>query len=177
MPTVYKKISLLDLLQQRSLLSASQMAAVAQEEPQTQSALHTTLLKNGLLSEEQLAELLAEQYGLPFDTLEDYRVEFDSYPEILSEWMTRHAFVPLRMQDGCLTIAIAAPHDVPTLDQLERLLGKEPLLVVAPRSAILKAIEESQNSGQMVARVNYDVRPVLVQENEQGEEILSSDKI
>jgi len=177
MPTVYKKISLWELIEQRSLLSTSQLASIGEDDRVSQSRLHTALLNSGVLSEEQLAELLAEQYGLPFDRLENYRIEFDLYPDILPDWMARHAFVPLRMQDGCLTVAIAAPHDVPALDQLERLLGKEPLLVVAPRSAILEAIELSQKGGQMVARVKDEFRPVLVQENEQGEEILSTDKI
>src|SRR6185503_1093871 len=177
MPTVYKKISLWDLIQQRGLLSPPQISTIAEEDRLSQSRLQTALIAAGMLSEEQLGELLAEQYGLPFDRLENYRVEFDLYPDILPEWMSRHAFVPLRVQDGCLTIAVAAPHDVPALDQLERLLGKEPLLVVAPRSAILEAIELSQKGGQMVARVKEEFRPVLLQENEHCEEILSTEKI
>src|SRR4029079_17780593 len=177
MPTVYKKISLWELIEQRSLLSTSQLASIGEDDRVSQSRLHTALLNSGMLSEEQLAELLAAQYGLPFDRLENYRIEFDLYPDILPDWMARHAFVPLRMQDGCLTVAIAAPHDVPALDHLERLLGKEPLLVVAPRSAILEAIELSQKGGQMVARGQEEFRPGLVRENEQGEEILSTEKI
>src|SRR5262245_5393979 len=102
MPTVYKKISLWDLIQQRDLLTPSQLSTIAEDDRLSQSRLHTALLNTQLISEIQLAELLAEQYGLPFDPLQDFRIDFDLYPEILPEWMARHAFVPLRIQDGCL---------------------------------------------------------------------------
>ncbi len=82
MPTVYKKISFWELIQQRCLLSPAQIATIAEEDRLSQSRLHTVLIAAGMLSEEQVAELLAEQYGLPFDRLENYRVEFDLYPDI-----------------------------------------------------------------------------------------------
>ncbi len=87
--------------------------------------------------------------------------------------MARHAFVPLRVQDGCLTIAVAAPHDVPALDQLERLLGKELAACGGAPLGHSRSDRISQKGGQMVARVKEEFRPVLVQENEQGEEIFS----
>jgi len=177
MATIYKRASLWDLIVQKDLLSTSRAAAVAEEDRAFQPRLQALLLKEGWISEATLAELLAEQYGLPFDPLDDFRVEFDAFPDIQPEWMARHVFVPLRVQDGCLCIAIANPQDVPAIDFLEQLLGRELLLVVAPRSAILKAVQESQRGGRVVARVKEEFRPVLVQENEQGEEVLSAEKI
>ncbi|MEK7301182.1 MAG: pilus assembly protein PilB, partial [Nitrospirota bacterium] len=38
-------------------------------------ALGQTLVSEGVLSEEQLAKALAEQYGLPYDPLTDFRVD------------------------------------------------------------------------------------------------------
>ncbi len=176
MSTLYKRIGLSQLLLERGVVPASQLESIASENRGTQSQLQEALLKNGLLSDVQMAELLAAQYGLPFDRLEGFRVDFDAYPEILPEWMIRYAFVPLTLRDGSLTIAIADPLDIPALDSLGHLLGQEPVLVVAPRSAIIEAVQEGQRGGQFVARVKEEFRPVLVQENEQGEEVLSAEK-
>lgn len=177
MPTLYKRALLSELLLQRGLLTPAQLESLPEEERHSQPRLQVALVKEGLLSEDRLAELLAEQYGLPFNRLEKFRVEFDAYPAIQPEWMIQYAFAPLQMQDGCLTIAVADPQDFSTLDQVARLLGHEPLLVVAPRSAILEGVEESRRSGHMVARVKEEFRPVLVQENEQGDEVLSPERI
>ena len=58
-----------------------------------------------------------------------------------------------------------------------RLLNRELSVTVAPRSAILDSLNESERNSQVVARVNDEFRPVLIHENEQGEEILSHEKI
>jgi type IV pilus assembly protein PilB len=140
-------------------------------------ALRQLLIEEGLLSEAGLAEVLAEQEGVPYRTLDQYRVDFDAFPSIPVEWMRQHGFVPLEERDGVLTIAVSDPTDLKTLDLLDRLLGRELSLCVAPRSAILDALKESERNSQVVARVTDEFRPVLIHENEQGEEVLSHEKI
>ncbi len=135
------------------------------------------LLEEGLLSESGLAEVLAEQQGLPYCTLEHYRVDFDAFPAISVEWMKQHCFVPVEEKAGVLTIAVSDPTDLKTLDLLDRLLGRELSITVAPRQAILDSLKESERNSQVVARVNDEFRPMLIQENEQGEEVLSHEKI
>jgi type IV pilus assembly protein PilB len=157
---------------------ASEDAARLQERTSGSALqLRKIFLEEGLLSEAGLAEVLAEQAALPFRTLDQYRVDFDAFPTIPVEWMRQHCFVPLEARDGVLTIAVHDPTDLKTLDLLERLLARELSLVVAPRSAILKSLQESERNSQVVARVHDEFRPVLIHENEQGEEILSHEKI
>lgn len=176
MPTLYKRTAFTQLLLEHGMVAAPQLELIPEAVLGVQHQLQAFLLREGLLSEVQLAELLATQYGLLFERLAGFRVDFDAYPDILPEWMIRYAFVPLNLHAGALTIAIADPLDIPGLDSLGHLLGKEPLLVVAPRSAIIEAVQEGQRGGQFVTRVKEEFRPVLVQENEQGEEVLSAEK-
>ncbi|MCC6964957.1 MAG: Flp pilus assembly complex ATPase component TadA [Nitrospira sp.] len=177
MQALYKRIAFSQLAVERGIVTEFQLQSIAGEERISQHRLQAAFIKEGFLSDVQLAELLAIQYGLPLHLLEGFRVDFETYSDILPEWMIRYVFAPLHLRDRCLTIAIADPQDVPALDSLERLLGRELALVVAPRSAILDAVQEGQRGGQFVARVKEEFRPVLVQENEQGEEVLSIDKI
>jgi type IV pilus assembly protein PilB len=176
-PTLYQRSSILEVLATEGLLSARQCETLALQGAVRESDLHAALIKDGVLSEEQLAEALAKQYGLAFEGLEDVRIDFGAYPDISPDWMTRYCFAPLRRHGEVLTIAIPNPHELTVIDAVESLLKCELNLVVAPRAAILEAVRESQRNGQVVARVKEEFRPLLVQENEQGEEVLSPEKI
>ena len=59
------------------------------------AALGSTLISEGLLSEDQLAHALAVQYGLPYDPLTDFRVDPRYYETISIKLMQRFPFVPI----------------------------------------------------------------------------------
>ncbi len=137
------------------------------------SALGKALTDDGLLSEDQLAQALASQYGLPYDPLTNFRVAPQYYESISIKWMQRVPFVPLNEQAGGVTIAVAEPHNLLGLDELELLIGKPLELVVSSRSAILAALERSEGSSQVLREFEAEYRSVLVKEDERGEEILA----
>ena len=138
-------------------------------------ALGQTLVSEGVLSEEQLAKALAEQYGLPYEPLTDFRVDQQFYESISVKLMQRHPFVPMWERAGVLTIAIADPQNVLGLDELELLIGKPLERVVSSRSAILSALERSEGSSQALRELEAEYRSVLVKEDDRGEEVLTVD--
>lgn len=168
---------LADILLRRGVITPDQVADLCRRAQGSARVLSRLIVEEKLLSEPGLAEVLAEQAGLPYRPLKGYRVDFDTYPAIPVSWMRQHRFVPLEERDGVLIIAVSDPTDFKTLDLLDRLLGRELCICVAPHSAILEALQESERNSQVVARVTEEFRPVLIHENEQGEEILSHEKI
>lgn len=138
-------------------------------------ALGQTLVSEGVLSEEHLAKALAEQYGLPYEPLTDFRVDQQFYESISVKLMQRHPFVPMMERAGVLTIAIADPQNVLGLDELELLIGKPLERVVSSRSAILSALERSEGSSQALRELEAEYRSVLVKEDDRGEEVLTVD--
>lgn len=136
-------------------------------------ALGQTLVSEGVLSEEQLAKALAEQYGLPYDPLTDFRVDQQFYESISVKLMQRHPFVPMGERAGVLTIAIADPQNVLGFDELELLIGKPLARVVSSRTAILSALERSEGSSQALRELEAEYRSVLVKEDDRGEEVLT----
>ncbi len=169
--------SLADILLRRGVITPDQVDDLCQRSPGGTRVLARLIVDEGLLSESGLAELLAEQAGLPYCTLEDYRVAFDAFPAIPVDWMRQHGFVPLEERDGVLAIAVSDPTDLKTLDLLDRLLGRDLSLCVAPQSAIGEALHESERNSQVIARITEEFRPALIHENEKGEEVLSREKI
>jgi type IV pilus assembly protein PilB len=137
------------------------------------AALGRTLLEEGTISEQQLAQALAAQYGLPYDPLIGYRVDQEFYSTISVKLMRRHPFVPLKECDGILTIALPDPGNLLALDELELFLNRPLMLVISPRSAIVAALERSEGSSQALRELEAEYRSVLVKEDERGEEIMS----
>lgn len=140
------------------------------------AALGQTLLEDGMISDQQLAQALAAQYGLAYDPLTGFRVDQEFYTSISVKLMRRHPFVPLKEYDGVLTVAIPDPGNLLALDELELLLNRPMIQVVSPRSAILAAIERSEGSSQALRELEAEFRSVLVKEDERGEEILTVDQ-
>lgn len=138
--------------------------------------LGPTLVSEGALSDEQLARALATQFGLPFEPLTDFRVEQCFYDTMSFKLMQRHPFVPLYEKNGRLTVAVPDPQNVLALDELELLLGRELDLVVSPKAAILRVLERSEGSSQVLRELEAEFRSVLVKEDERGEEILTIDQ-
>ena len=169
--------ALTDILLRRRVIHPDQVDELRQRAQESARTLTQLLLDEERLTESNLAEVLAEQAGVPFHTLEDYRVDFEAFPTIPVDWMRQHGFVPLEEHDGVLTIALSDPTDLKTVDLLDRLLGRDLSLCVAPRSAIAETLQESERNSQVVARITEEFRPVLIHENEQGEEVQSRETI
>ena len=177
MPTLLRRRRLTDILLDRRLITADQAALLLAQSGGSQRRLHRALIEQQVLSDAGLAEALAEQCEVPYQTLEGFRVDFERFGMIPAESMRQLRFVPLEDDGTTLTIAIADPTDLFLLDQIDALLNRDWRAVVAPAFAIAEVLKESERNAQLVARVSDEFRPVLVQETEQGEELLSLDKV
>ena len=177
MATPLKRIPLEDVLVKRGLLSEIQKDQFLNEALSSHQPLKTLLLDQGIVSESLMAQTLADQYGLPWDPLQDFRIDSEFFETIPVEWMHRAPFVPLSNDQGVLTIAISNPQDVRAVDELELLLGCELRLVVSTTTAINEALAASEGNKQVLSRIQAELDPVLIKEDEKGEEILSVERI
>ena len=175
MPRSLARPSLAEVLIGQGVLTRHKVEEVFLRVKGVPAALGKALTDAGLLSEDQLAHALASQYGLTYDPLTNFRIAPQYYESISIKWMQRVPFVPLNEQAGVLTIAVAEPHNLLGLDELELLIGKPLELVVSSRSAILAALERSEGSSQVLREFEAEYRSVLVKEDERGEEILALD--
>ena len=169
--------TLVDVLVGQGVLTRPKAEEVLRRVEGVPAALGKVLIDDGLLSEDQLAHALANQYGLVYDPLTNVRVDPQYYESISIKWMQRVPFVPLNEQAGVLKVAVADPHNLLVLDELELLIGKPLELVVSSRSAIMAALERSEGSSQILREFEAEYRSVLVKEDERGEEILALDHV
>ena len=140
------------------------------------AVLGQTLVCEGLLSEDQLAQALAVQYGLPYDPLTSFQVDPRYYETISVKLMQRFPFIPISERDSVLTIAVADPHNLLGLDELELMIGKPLELIVSSKSAILSALDRIAGSSQALRELEAEYRSVLLKEDDRGEEIAAFDQ-
>lgn len=139
---------LAELLTEAGLVSADQVAS-AQSALSGNQSLIEYLLSHTSVTEDQVAETLAVNAGIPFLRLGD--VDFD--PSISSaipgDVAKRYKVVPV-MDDGMyLSVAIQDPLDFEILDTLPHVLGRELTLYCAGPSDIRNHLKQFYGSGDM----------------------------
>ncbi|MCA9422005.1 MAG: Flp pilus assembly complex ATPase component TadA, partial [Nitrospira sp.] len=177
MTTPVKRMPFEDLLVEKGLILEREKEALLESARTTNRTIATILLERGTVTDEVIGQLLADQYGLPWNSLKEFRIPSPLMELIPVELMHRYEFVPMEQADLVLTIAIAKPHDLRIIDELEHQLGFELRLVVTSHSAILEALGNSEGNSQVLTRIKAELDPVLIKEDEKGEEILSVERI
>src|SRR5438046_9935899 len=95
-----KRKSLVGVLIGQGVLTPSGMEAVLRRDDTQQQSLGPALVAEGVISAEQLSRAVAEQFGLPYEPLTDFRVDRPFDRTIPAELMPRHPFVPVAGRDG-----------------------------------------------------------------------------
>lgn len=137
MPTLVRQATLLDVLVRQARLTAAQAESVSVQVSGPERQLHALLVADGTITDAQLAQALAEQCGVPYQSLHEFRVDFEAFAFMPVEVMRQFECVPISEEESVLVLALADPTDVRRLDHVERAVGRACRIVVAPRSAIL----------------------------------------
>jgi type IV pilus assembly protein PilB len=127
--------------------------------------------------EEKNARALAERLDLPFDPLHEFHVDPELFRTIPVEVMLRYQFLPLRGDGETLHVVMADPSDVISLNEVELALARPLAVTVAPANRIAEILEKSESTQRVLDEATEGFSMQLVQEAEDGEEVLSIDRI
>jgi type IV pilus assembly protein PilB len=130
-----------DLALSAGAVTAAQLEEARALQGANGGRLGAALVALGYLTEEQVTDLVAKQYGLPsvndLDTLEVRREVLALVPR---EHCRSHCVVPLSRRGAHLQMAMADPTNVFAVDPIQFKTGLSVKPVVAAESAILRAI-------------------------------------
>ncbi len=130
-----------------------------------------------LAGERREAEAFAARYGLEFVDMTHFRIDNDLFRRVPFELMPRYGFIPEAQLDGRMSVVMADPSDVVKIDELELLLGQPVEVKVGVRSAIAEILQKSESAQRVLDEASEDFRIQLVQEDDDGEEVLTIDRI
>lgn len=134
------------LLEQRKITDDDLERALALQET-TGERLGRLLINLGFISEEELFKTLALQFGLEYLPLTKYPTTPPLTIGIPNKFMERYKVFPLDLSDGVLTVAMANPLDVCTIDALKLRTNHQIKIYIGKESDISEAIERYFGGG------------------------------
>ncbi|HSL18282.1 MAG TPA: ATPase, T2SS/T4P/T4SS family, partial [Methylomirabilota bacterium] len=123
------------------------------------------------------AQALAARLGLPFDPLDEFHVDVDLFRTIPVETMLHYQFLPMASDGEVLRVVMADPSNVVGLNELELALARPLEVTVGPRQRIADILEKSESTQRVLDEATEGFSMQIVQEAEDGEEVLSIDRI
>ncbi len=177
MTTPVKRMPFVEILVKKGFILEHEKDSLRETAKKENQSMGSILLERGTLTEDSLGQILADQFGLPWNNLEEFRIPTSLMESIPIELMHRYEFIPMAKERDVLTIAIANPHDLRMIDELEHQVGYELDLVVSSKPAILDVLSNSEGNSQVLTRIKAELDPVLIKEDEKGEDVLSVERI
>ena len=128
-----------ELLVRAGRLSARDLERAVAARLEMGGTLEAVVVQLGLVSESDVVQTRSVQLGVPFASADDFPVLPVELPGLLPEFLSTHACYPLRLEDGRLAVAMAAPQDLFVLKALRLSTG----LVIQPYIALPSDIERA----------------------------------
>lgn len=100
------------------------------------------LVQQGLVTDEQIAKAMELCYQAPYVDLKDHAADADALAVIPFDAAWDCQAIPTRVRDGQLTVVMADPEDVTTVDYLQNLTGYKIRIVFSDPEAIKAAIKK-----------------------------------
>jgi type II secretory ATPase GspE/PulE/Tfp pilus assembly ATPase PilB-like protein len=127
--------------------------------------------------EEQNARELARRYRLDYVDVASFAPDPDILKSVPVELMFRYNFLPYRREKGRLVLVMADPTDIPVVDELSLLLQTPIQPAVGTPAAIQEALKRGQGTQRVLEQASESFKFQLIREDEEGDEVLSIDKI
>ena len=150
------------------------MATTSIEEPLLQAQKNT---EAQIRAEREAAVQLAQRYGMDFVDVHQIRIDNELLRRVPFDLMLRYEFIPEEQLQGRISVVMADPSDVVKLDELELLLGQPVEAKAGVPTAIKEILQKSESAQRVLDEASEDFRMQLLQEDEDGEEVLSIDRI
>jgi len=126
-----------DILVKRGVIGPDQ---VKEAQRMKNLQLEEALLKLGYANADEIMKAKAEQHGMPFVELREIEIP-SSVIELVPESLARENIVmPLAQESGAIKVIMHDPNAFETIDKLRFVLNREIEVALAPKEAIIEAI-------------------------------------
>ncbi len=138
----------LQLLTDKSLLDDSAIESTRAKvneagfEGSEDTAILESLVAEHIVSQQQIAEVLAEEFNMETVDLADTRVSTQALEVVPYELANRYKVIPLEADDSEVELAVADPLDMDAIDSISHVIKRSVVSRVAPLEEIEKAIHQ-----------------------------------
>ena len=131
------------ILTSSGLLTQEQLNTALEEQRKEKGRLEKVIVRLKLATLDQILELIADQLGMKMVKLEGYKFSEETLKAISARTAHLYKALPLKKTKKTLTVAMADPFDIRSLDDLSLLLDCKVEGVVASEDVVMKAIERN----------------------------------
>lgn len=131
------------------------------------SALARSLVQAGVLTEEEVTQARARQYGLSVVDLVSVEAEADLVKRLPPALVKSRAFLPFRRSDGRLAVAVADPGNLPLLDEVRLCLGNAEI-VAASTTEIRTKLQGVETAQHVLHEISQEFQLSLVTDDEEA---------
>ncbi|MFH1495566.1 MAG: GspE/PulE family protein [Pseudomonadota bacterium] len=136
-----EKIRLGEVLIQQGLLTEDQLKQALAEQKSSGRKLGRIFIENGFVTEEGIAEAIARQLQIPFINLKFYNVDTELVNKLPETQARRFRALVLEDKGATLLLGMADPSDLFAYDELARLLKRDIDLAAVAESQLLQTID------------------------------------
>jgi type IV pilus assembly protein PilB len=160
-----------ELLVENGRITSDELSQALRVRKDPRERLGQTLVRLGMLDEDDVVQLLGQQFSLPIATADQLSKADPEAVQLIPEHLARQAgLLALRRDDSTLDVAMGDPLDVVSLDHLRALTGCSLRVWVARPSEVREAVDEfyqeiraTEKVGEILEKIDLSA----VQETEQ----------
>ncbi len=135
-----------EMLVKAGLITPEQLQEALAVQHKNGGKLGYNLIRLGYVREDDITQLLSEQYGVPSINLRHFEIDETVISLVPSEVAQKYMVLPVNRTGATLTIAMADPTNVFAMDDIKFMTGYNVEPVVASEVAIREAIEKYYGS-------------------------------
>ncbi len=168
-----KKIRIGELLVKNGIITEEQLMSALAAQKKTGSKLGNTLVDLGLVTSQQFHEFLASQLNLPFIDLKHYNYQAETVRLLPETAARRYRAMVLKQEDQRFLVGVADPTDIYAYDELTKILKKPVSLAVVYESELLRALDTVYRRTQEIVSIAEELGEELSQGDSNLEQLLS----
>lgn len=137
-----------EVLVEQGLISEKQLVEGLEEQKKSRMQLGKCLVALGFISEEKLIDVLSAQLDIQHVVLDSFNFSPHLLNLIPEEMVRKYKAIPLYENNGIVTVAMADPTNLRTIDHLKFKTGRDIEPVIASEKGILAAVDRNYGTSQ-----------------------------
>ena len=171
MPVRQRK-SLGESLVEQKIISEEQLKSAVKESENSGESLRKTLIKTGMVTEDDICNFFEEQLGIPRIDLKNYLIDQKILSLIPESLAKKYNLIPLFMTGDTLTIATADPLNVVAMDDIRIKTKSNIEPAVATETDIKNTINQYYGTGGSIEDIvkSIDIKSLAIEEGKEETE-------
>lgn len=151
------------------LITQDQLDRVTRDQEESHLSLTSSLVRLGILTENKLADFLAEHFNTRVVDLKSVELDPNVRAFVPADVAEKYRVFPVERRGKKLTLAMSDPSDFSAIEDIRFVTGLEVLPVVATESDLKEVLEEFYQIEIELAPIEEDLTTEIIEESDELE--------